>query len=136
MRVKKVNYIHPSLLQEKSCCHQVPRSKHCVECFVSSVKTLPFEPRLQVVKALSSSGINKFLEGELHINGVRYWQEATYGDALQLLLARRLKVVEKVAIEPYELYKAEDGHTKARLIIGEQILCISRMVGSKRVGLQ
>lgn len=132
MRVKQVNYTHPSLLQEKSCSHQVSRSRHCVECFVSSVKTLPKEPRLQVVKALSSSGINKFVEGELHINGVRYWREATYGDALQLLLARRLKVVEKVGIEAYELYKADDGHTKARLITGEQILRIFRMVGSKR----
>lgn len=136
MRVKKVNFIHPSLLQEKSCCHQVPRSKHCVECFVASVKSLPHEPRLQVVKALSESGINKFLEGELRINGVRYWREGTYGDALQLLLARRLNVVKKVAIEAYELYKAEDGHTKARLITGEQVLCISQMVGSKRHELQ
>ena len=86
------------------------------------------EPRLRVLKSLSNSGINKFLEGELRINGVRYWQESTYGDALQLLLARRLKVVEKVGIEAYELYKAEDGHTKARRITGEQILCISQMV--------
>ena len=98
IRVKTVNYIHPSLLQERSCSHQVPRSKHCIECFVSSVKTLPLKPRLQVVQALSNSRINKFLEGELHINGVRYWQEATYGDALQLLLARRLSQVKSTSL--------------------------------------
>ena len=42
----------------KSCCHQVPSSKDCSQCFGLSVKALPKKARLQIIQRLSSSGIN------------------------------------------------------------------------------
>ena len=86
---------------------------------------------MQIVKALSNFGINQFKEeeGELHVNGVQHFQKATYSDQYQLMLATRLQVVSKVAIMPYELYEASDGHTKVQLMTGEQLLHICRLVG-------
>lgn len=133
MRVKHVNFRNSCLLQQKKlCCHQFLGNQDCGECLANNVKELPEGPRLQIIKCLSFSGIISIKERQLCINGVEFCRGANYGDYLQLLLARRLRVVEKVAITPYETYVAEDGFTKARRITGEQILCITKLAGSRK----
>ena len=128
MRMKEVHFRNP-IAPPQYCPHG-----NCLECLGARIKALPRLARLQIVKSLSDSNINKFLEGGLLlINGLQFFERANYGDHLQLELVRRLKVVDKVGIATHELYLAEDGHTKfsGRVLSGARMMAIHKAMGTK-----
>ena len=111
--------------QQQFCIHE------CFQCLADRVKALPRQVRFLIVKHLSASGINLFLPGLVIINGVRLFNEGKYEDHLQVWFAKRLKVAKDVGIQPVELYADEQGHTKARVMTGDQLIRLVRRMETK-----
>ena len=128
MRVKEVHFCNP-IVPPQYCPYG-----NCLECLGARIKALPRLARLQIVKSLSDSNINKLLEGGfLLIDTLKLFNKANIGDPQQLELVRRLKVVDKVGIATHKLYIAKEGHTKfsGRVLFGAQMMAIHKAMGTK-----